>query len=149
MTGAKIFIHCILLSNIFSPLFISGSRPPNVDYVEKVIERRNPISETQKLLQVLSNPKLESVKGEKFFNSWYKQHMNGSNFKKDVRNLIKGNIVESKHSKVAPLLLNEKEFTEFKRKNPHHKYIETETLAIMNDQQMEQLKGVKSKIFSC
>ena len=82
MTGAKIFIHCILLSNIFSPLFISGSEPIPTGYVEKVIEKRNPISETQKLLQVLSNPKLESVKGEKFFNSWYKQHMNGSNFKK-------------------------------------------------------------------
>ena len=76
---------------------------------------------------------------------WYQNFMNGNNGTKDIRNLIKGNIVESKHSKVIPLILDEGGFRQFKKKNPNHKYIYAQTMKIMNDQEMQHLQSIKSK----
>ena len=86
------------------------------------------------------------MKSEESLDSWYKENMEGGHFKGDIRSLIKGNIVETKHSRVAPLILNEKQFAEFKKKNPNHKYIKADTLGIMNDQELMRLQSTKSKI---
>ena len=78
---------------------------------------------------------------------WYQNFMNGNNGTKDIRNLIKGNIVESKHSKVVPLILDEEGFRQFKKKNPNHKYIYAQTMKIMNDQEMQHLQRIKSELY--
>ena len=80
------------------------------------------------------------------YKNWYKNVMNGKNGSIDIRNLIKGNIVESKHSKVVPFILDEEGFREFKKKNPNHKYIYAQTMKIMNDQEMQHLQRIKSKL---
>ena len=87
------------------------------------------------------------VNGSLFsYKNWYKNMMNGKNGTKDIRNLIKGNIVESKHSKVIPFILDEEGFRQFKRKNPNHKYIYAQTMKIMNDQEMQHLQTIKSEL---
>ena len=80
------------------------------------------------------------------YKNWYKNIMNGKNGTKDIRNLIKGNIVESKHSKVIPFILDEEGFRQFKEKNPNHKYIYAQTMKIMNDQEMQHLQRIKSEL---
>ena len=85
------------------------------------------------------------LKNDKAFDSWYKENMEGEHFKKDIKSLIKGNIVETKHSRVAPLILTEQEFATFKKKYPSHNYIKADTLGILNDQEMQRLQSTKSK----
>ena len=91
-------------------------------------------------------PPGRDLKNDQAFDSWYKENMEGEHFKKDVKSLIKGNIVETKHSRVAPLILTEQEFAAFKNKYPSHNYVKADTLGIMNDQEVQRLQSTKSKI---
>ena len=117
-------------SGEFKQILIGGSKVANG---KGMLEHPFPISQTLNIggLQTNSN--------------WYKNIMNGKNGTIDIRNLIKGNIVEAKHSEIIPFILNEEGFRQFKKKNPNHKYIYAQTMKIMNDQEMQHLQSIKSK----
>ena len=121
----------------------SSLKGGNGRYKQIIATKFHPINQTQNI-SLDSKAKLN---GSLFsYKNWYKNVMNGKNGSIDIRNLIKGNIVESKHSKVVPFILDEEGFREFKKKNPNHKYIYAQTMKIMNDQEMQHLQRIKSKL---
>ena len=122
---------------------LSSLKGGNGRFKQIIREKFHPVNQT---LNISVGNKTQ-INGSLFsYKNWYKNMMNGKNGGKDIRNLIKGNIVESKHSKVIPFILDEEGFRQFKRKNPNHKYIYAQTMKIMNDQEMQHLQTIKSEL---
>ena len=123
---------------------LSSLKGGNGRFKQIIKEKFHPVNQT---LNISADSKTK-LNGSLFsYKNWYKNMMNGKNGTVDIRNLIKGNIVESKHSRVIPFILDEEGFRDFQNRNPHHKYIYAQTMKIMNDQEMQHLQRIKSEFY--